>query len=163
SGTTRGSGRRGGAMAPAAPTPWGAARGPPGRPARRPPGRRPGPPPSLPRRCHGRRGRPFPRPAPRAPRAAAPSRRPPAVPSGAHPAGLRDVHQDAGRAGILHFDVAAVAAVAAHAHAQRLVDLVHRLRAGGSQPFGQLLHALHLEPDVVDAAVILAPLAGYLV
>src|SRR5690606_5519547 len=56
---------------------------------------------------------------------------------GAHPAGLRDVHQDAGRARLRRFHVAATAAVAAHSPAPRLVHPVPRPPAAGRQPFRQ--------------------------
>src|SRR5207237_652590 len=67
----------------------------------------------------------------------------------AQPAGLRHVEHDRVRAAVLDLDVAVGLAAA---HLERLVDVVATRGAGRRELVGDLLQALHLEADVVDAA-----------
>src|SRR5215813_1748364 len=75
----------------------------------------------------------------------------------AYPARFRHVDRDVDGAAVLDLDVR-VALLAVAAHAQGLVDVVAERGAGGSQPLRDLLQAVHLEADVVDAAPLLAAL-----
>src|SRR4029453_10244234 len=77
----------------------------------------------------------------------------------AHPARLGHVHSDPVRARVLHLDVRVAGAAA---HAEGGFDVVALRGAGRRQLLGDLLKALDLEAEVMDAGPVLAPLdAGH--
>src|SRR6266851_4123524 len=75
---------------------------------------------------------------------------------GADPAGLGDIQHDPVRPGVLDLDVGV--ALIPVADAEGVVDVVAARRARRGQPQGDLLQAVHLEADVVDARELPAPL-----
>src|SRR5712691_6494067 len=81
---------------------------------------------------------------------------------GAHPAGLRYVEHDSVWPAVPDLSVAVLSAP--HADAEGPVDVLAGDSTGRRQLLRDLLQALDLEPDVVDATPLLAPLhTSYLV
>src|SRR5205807_1514865 len=77
---------------------------------------------------------------------------------GAHPAGLGDIQHDAVGATVLDFDVAARPVTLANA--ERLVHVITRCRAGGTELVSDPGETLNLEADVMNACPLTTALGA---